>query len=287
VSHVPPAPEQTLVQLSDLHILPPGQLLHGVIDTFANLEAAIEVVAASAANVTGLLLTGDLADTGDPAAYRRLRELVEAAAARWGATVVYAMGNHDDRPAFRRELLSAAPTSEPCDQVHWLGSTRVIVMDSTIPGHHHGALAPAQLAWLSAELARPAAQGTVLMLHHPPLPSPVPPVDLLRLRDAERLTEVVAGSDIRIILCGHAHHVSVGSLAGIPVWVAPAVAYAIDTMPPLGRQRGAVGGAFSRIDLIRGTTVATAVPIAAATSVYDRDEAEMVRLVTDLVARAG
>lgn len=272
----------TLIQLSDTHIVADGGLLHDQVDTTSALEIAIETVLASGARVDGLLLTGDLTDNGSPEAYRRLRALVEPAAEKLNAQLVYAMGNHDERGAFAAELLSASDGGS-LDAVYWLGTLRVIVLDSTTPGRHDGRLEPAQLDWLRRQLAAPAPLGTVLVVHHPPLPSPVPTVHLLRLRDARALGEVLAGTDVGIVLTGHAHHTGCGALAGIPVWVSPALAYRADALPPRARLRGVAGSGLSRIDLIDGIFVATAVELGSAPSVYERDAAEMVREVQNHV----
>jgi len=273
------APELTLLQFSDTHILPEGELMHGQVDTLANLEAAIELVAASGARVAALLLTGDLTDSGAPEAYRRLRGVITPFAERIGADVVYVPGNHDERTAFRAELLHGGQSS---DRVHWAGGLRIVVLDSSVPGRHDGHLSDAQLGWLAEELARPAPLGTVLVLHHPPLPSPVPTVHLLRLRGADRLGAVVAGSDVRLIVTGHAHHTSSGVLGTIPVWVSPALAYRVDAMSPSGRLRGAEGAGFTRIDLIDGSLVATALPVERGVDVYDSERDAMVRFIQDL-----
>ena len=230
----------------------------------------------------GLLLTGDLTDDGSTAAYRRLRSVVEPAAERLGCPVIYAMGNHDERGAFRSVLFGDTSGIGPYDAVHHIGGLRVIVLDSTTPGRHDGRLERGQLDWLCAELARPAPLGTVLVVHHPPLPSPVPTVHLLRLQDARSLASVIADSDVRIVLTGHAHHTGCGALAGIPVWVAPALAYRVDALPPRDRLRGTVGSGMSRVDLIDGTFVVTAIELATAAAVYEEDEDKMVRYIRDL-----
>ena len=51
-----------------------------------------------------LVFTGDLADKAEPAAYARLRELVEPFAAAIGAQVVWVMGNHDERAPYAKGL---------------------------------------------------------------------------------------------------------------------------------------------------------------------------------------
>jgi 3',5'-cyclic-AMP phosphodiesterase len=275
------SPELTLIQFSDTHICPDGELLHGVVDTNATFEAAIGTMLSSGSRVHGLLLTGDLANDGKPEAYRRLATALVPAAEALGADIVYAIGNHDDRAAFRAELLSTSDGSGPVDSVHWIEGVRVVVLDSSTPGRPEGRLDPGQLDWLRAQLAGPAPRGSILVVHHPPLPSPVASAHLLRLYDAGRLAAVLAGTDVGMIVTGHAHHTGCGALAGIPVWVSPALAYRSDPLPPPNRLRGRVGAGISRIDLIDGVFIATAVDIGDSPVVYDSDKEAMVRHAID------
>ncbi|GAA5069309.1 3',5'-cyclic AMP phosphodiesterase CpdA [Thermocatellispora tengchongensis] len=276
-------PDLTFVQLTDAHVRADGTLMHGVVDTAANLAAAVDMVEASGTPVSAFLLTGDLADDGAPEAYRRLRDIVEPAAARLGADVVYAMGNHDERAGFRAELLGEEPSAYECDMVTTIGGLRVIVLDSTEPGRHDGNLTDGQLDWLDGVLATPAPRGSILVCHHPPVPSPVPTVHLLRMRDADRLGAVLAGRDVRMVVTGHAHHAGCGALAGVPVWVGPALAYGVAAVPPLGRLRAGADAAFSRIDVFGEQIVATAVPLSRAGQVYDVDAADRLRMFRQVV----
>ena len=139
------------------------------------------------------MFTGDLADLGEPDAYVRLRELVEPAARRMHAQVIWVMGNHDERGAFREVLLGQHPSVAPVDRVYWLGGLRVIALDSTVPGHHYGEVTSAQLDWLAEELASPAPHGTILAMHHPPIPSVLDLAVLVELRDQARLAKVEQG----------------------------------------------------------------------------------------------
>jgi Icc protein len=140
------------------------------------------------------------------------------------------------------------------------GGLRVVALDSTTPAGHHGELAEAQLDWLRAVLSEPAAEGTIIAIHHPPIASPVRLIAGLLLHEPERLAEVVTGTDVRMIISGHTHHVSCGSLGGVPVWVAPANVYYTEVMPSGGKFGGNMGGGFTRIDVVDGVPVATAIP---------------------------
>lgn len=281
-------PACTIVQLTDTHIVTPGELVRGVVDTADNVRAVLEQIVGSGRNVDALLLSGDLTDDGDIRAYRRLRDLVEPAAAALDAEIIYAMGNHDVRESFRAGLFDdRGDPDRPHDTVHLLGSTRVITMDSTRPGRHEGWLDDDQLSWLRSELAHAAPAGcTVLVLHHPPLRSAIPPIDGLRLQHAARLGDILLGSDVKMIVCGHSHLTGSGSLAGIPVWVGPALSYRLDTFAPIGRHRGVFGFGFSRIDVVDGTVVATAVEATPSEPVYDVSESEILARLRDL-ARQG
>ncbi|WP_055750545.1 metallophosphoesterase [Frankia sp. AvcI1] len=282
-----PTPTHTLIQISDTHIVRPGELLYDKVDTHAVLAAVLAQLEASPLRIGVLLLTGDLADSGDPLAYRRLRELVEPVAARMGVPVLYGMGNHDARGPFRAGLLGVEPTTEPHDYTRWVGDLRVVVLDSTEPGQHGGLLSTAQLDWLADELATPAPAGTVLALHHPPVPSPIAAVNTLLLAEPERLAAVLAGSDVKIVLTGHAHHASAGVLGGVPVWVAGATAYRAQVVGPADRMTGLVGGEYTRVDVYPTGAVATTVPIGPADVLYDMSLDDLTRHAAEYTAHAA
>ncbi|WP_067804782.1 metallophosphoesterase [Nocardia beijingensis] len=283
--------EVTIVQLTDTHIRPGGELVHGMVDTYANLTHVLQQLRASRQRIDALVLSGDLTDTGSPEAYRRLRGAVEPVAQELGARTVYVMGNHDERTAFATELLGADPAAlDPDtthDQVADVAGLRVIALDSTTPRRHDGRLEEHQLDWLAAQLREPAPRGTLLVLHHPPIPSPVAATEYLRLERPELLAEVLAGSDVRLIVCGHNHLTGAAALAGIPVWIGPALAYRIDTIAPVGRHRGLIGFGYSRIDLFGSTMVATAIEATPAEILYDRPEQDVLEQLAALAAEAG
>jgi Icc protein len=90
-------------------------------------------------------------------------------------------------------------------------------------------------------LAEPAADGTLLALHHPPLPAPVEIMAILELQGMHRLADVIRGTDVRGILAGHLHHAMSGMFAGIPVSVAAATCYTIDPSAAVGSLLGVDG----------------------------------------------
>ncbi|MGO2658871.1 metallophosphoesterase [Mycetocola reblochoni] len=257
-----PAPGQTIVHLSDPHLLAGGARLGGSIDCAAQLPTTLAQVERSGLDVSALVFTGDLADLGEEEAYLALRAAVEPVADRLGATVHWVMGNHDERAPFRRHLLDDAGGDAPVDSVALSGGLRLITLDSTVPGYHHGAVDDAQLEWLAGVLAEPAPEGSVLMMHHPPIPSPQPLFQLLELERQDRLARVLAGSDVRVILAGHLHYASHASFAGIPVSVAAASCYTMNLAVPPERMNGMDGGrSYTLVHVYADTTVHQVVPV--------------------------
>ncbi len=279
----------TVIQLTDTHIRAAGELLHGCVDTMANLTVVLEGLR-NGAKIDALVLSGDLTDNGSPEAYRRLAAAVEPVAADLGATVVYAMGNHDERTAFGAELLGLDPDgidpARPHDSVVTVDGLRIIALDSSTPGRHNGRLEADQLDWLAAQLRTPAPRGTLLMLHHPPIPSANPAAEVLKLQQAEHLEAVLAGTDVGMIICGHNHFTAASALGGIPVWLGPAVAYRLDPMAPAGRHRGIAGFGYSRIDVVGSAFVVTAVEATPAPAVYDRPQSEVLDQLAALAAES-
>lgn len=252
-------PRHTIVQLTDLHLLPEGQLLRDRLDTFDVLARTLVEIESSGLRPAALLFTGDLAEAGQPEAYQRLRALVEPAAARMGATALYVMGNHDSRPELREHLLGQPRGDEPYDHVAWLGGLRVVVLDTTVPGFSHGELTGDQLDRLAAELAEPAPDGTVLALHHPPLPTPSRIAAAIELRSSKELAAVLSGTDVRIVLAGHTHVVSAGALAGVPVWTGGTTAFASGAFATDGGESQLLSPAANRVDLFDDSLIVTTV----------------------------
>lgn len=257
-----PAARRVIAHVSDTHLLQGGAPLGGVADTVGALGQAVAQLARLGDSLDAIVVTGDVTDLGEPDAYRLVRELVDPLAAAAAADVVWVMGNHDERGPFREGLLGQAPSDEPVNQVLDLDGLRVVALDTSVPGWHHGELDAASLAWLAEVLAEPAPEGTILAMHHAPLATPLALMDVLELRRQDELAEVVRGSDVRLILGGHLHYPTNGEFAGIPVSVAGATAYTMDLSAPPRELVGIDGGrSFTLVHLFDDSHVTSLVPL--------------------------
>lgn len=214
-----------VIQLTDLHITAGGALLHGVADTAAALAQAVAQIDAMAellCGLDGVIVTGDLADLGEPDAYARIARTL----AGLPAPVHVTAGNHDDRAALRAGLALPGAADAPCDFVADCGPVRLIGLDSSVPGQPHGALGAESLALLRDALG--AGRPTLVSLHHPPVTCGVGHMDRQNLRDAEALAQVLRGAGADIALTsGHFHRAMTTTFAGRLLTVAPAPCHAV------------------------------------------------------------
>ena len=232
-----PAARRVIAHVSDTHLLFGGAPLGGVADTVGALRQTAAQLGRLGDRLDAIVVTGDVTDLGEPDAYRRVHEALQPVVTATGAEIVWVMGNHDERGAFRESLIGEAPSGAPVNCVVHVGGLRMLALDTSVPGYHHGEIDAASLAWLDEQLAQPAPEGTIIAMHHAPIATPLALMDVLELRGQDELAEVIRDRDVRLILGGHLHYATNGVFAGIPVSVAGATAYTMDLSAPT-RARG-------------------------------------------------
>jgi 3',5'-cyclic AMP phosphodiesterase CpdA len=199
-----------LAQLSDPHL----RLGDGGAEAEASLAAGVSAVLALLPHPDAVLVTGDLADTGAPAEYERVRELL----APLPMPVHVLGGNHDDRAALR----SAFPLDGDGEYryVTEVGDVRLVVCDSSVPRRPEGRL---DVAWLEAQLDAPRV---AVAMHHPPFMVGMPALDEIALGadDAAALATLLERSpQVLGVLCGHTHRAAFTVFGGRPAFTCPGV----------------------------------------------------------------
>ena len=216
-----------IAQLSDPHVRPEGVLYQDVVDSNAMFARAIAHLNELDPRPDLVLLSGDLVDKGEAAEYAQLRKLLAGLA--MPALVI--PGNHDDRDAFRRAFGDHAylPLSGP---MHYVagghGAVRIVALDVTVPGLHHGDIDEEAMRWLDGALSAEPRRPTILMMHQPPFDCGVPYLDAYHCRNGKRLAKVVARHPaVERIVCGHVHRFMQLRFGGTVLWTAPSTTTAI------------------------------------------------------------
>jgi len=237
--------DRVLLHISDTHLLGSGHKLYGSIDVPQKLESLLTRAVATERRIDALVFTGDLAERAEPEAYERLQALVTPYAAALGAQVIWVMGNHDEREPFARVLFGEHGSDTTQDRVYDIGGLRVIALDTSVPGYHHGDLTAAQLQWLGEQLATPAPMGTLLAMHHPAIPTPNDLMGVIELEDQAALASVVEGTDVRGVLAGHLHYSTFSLFAGVPISVCAAACYTVDPLHDASSMLSSITGGVS------------------------------------------
>ena len=200
------------IVLSDLHIVPEGNLSHGLC-TADRFRQSIAYVNNNHADADFVVIAGDLADHGEKAAYERLRDALSDLKPKTYLT----LGNHDNRATFLDVFPGSADKTGNVNHVIDGHDHRVIVLDSNDPDvGHAGLIDPAQLNWLAARLDEAKDRPVIIVLHHNITKFHVQ-TDHIILRENQAFAEVVSRHpDIRQVISGHVHMNTSGSYRGIP-----------------------------------------------------------------------
>jgi 3',5'-cyclic AMP phosphodiesterase CpdA len=235
-----------IAQLTDLHLTSgPGRRTRGT-DVWANLDRVLADLERTSPDL--VVLTGDIANIGNRRTYTRLRELL----APWIERLYIVPGNHDSREPLR----NAFPTRlrddlEGAGFVTHLAGFDLIGLDSHREGRVHGRLGEAQLGWLEDTLAG-SSNPVILFQHHPPVLINCWWLDKDLLRDVDRLRDVVRGSAVRAIFCGHVHQERRDRFAGADVWLTSSTAYQFEPNARWPAKIASRSPAYRLIELSRG-----------------------------------
>lgn len=213
--------------LTDLHFVPAGQRLYGF-DPRAVPRRALAFLT-TLPQVDFLVIAGDLTDRAEEAAYASLR----AELAALPVPVILMLGNHDARAPFRAVFPAAPRDANGFVQgLHVFAQASLITLDTLCEAEegHHGRLCAARLAFLEQALrAAPADRPVLLFQHHPPMDLAIPPMDAIRLRDAEAELAAFARAGRRpdYLFMGHVHRPIAGLWHGIPFHVQRALMHQV------------------------------------------------------------
>ncbi|TPK85242.1 MULTISPECIES: phosphodiesterase [unclassified Mesorhizobium] len=201
-----------IIQLSDPHLMAPGGLLYGS-DPLARLDACLADIGENHADADLVVISGDLTNDGERAAYAALRERL----AQFSPACRLMLGNHDDRAVFL-EMFPHAAEQGFVQSVFDGSEGRLILLDTLDSGQVEGRLCAARLGWLDERLQEAHDRPVFLFMHHPPFRIHMPVLDAVKLADADTFHDLLARhGNVRHIFAGHVHRLIAGSWRGIPV----------------------------------------------------------------------
>lgn len=198
-----------LIHVSDLHLTVPGTLIADR-DPHEYCRLMIDDINRHHRDADLVVISGDLANDGEPEAYQALKSMLEK------LTVPYRlmMGNHDDRTHFATYFPQLRSISGFVQSSDVIGDAQIICLDTLNEGHVAGKLCKTRLEWLEATLNKD--KDLYLFLHHPSFPIGVPALDEVRLLNSDHLYAILAKHPrVKHIFAGHVHRPTSGIYNGI------------------------------------------------------------------------
>jgi 3',5'-cyclic-AMP phosphodiesterase len=183
-----------IAQLSDPHLRLDDEVTH------AALAAGVARVLTLNPLPAAVILTGDIADSGDPLEHALALDLL----APLPMPVHRLAGNHDRFEERTRFVVDAH-------------GVRIVACDTSIAGRDDGTL---ELDWLAERLAEDRDAPTIVAMHHPPLETGLAWLDEIGLPAADRaaLGELLAAApNVKRVVAGHVHRVIHATLGGCGV----------------------------------------------------------------------
>jgi len=236
-----------IAHLSDPHLRPVGTLYQGVVDSNAMFTAAVRQLNSMFPRPDLVILSGDLVDDGTQAEYAVARDLLAGIV----QPLLLIPGNHDDRQNLRHSFADHAylPKAEP---MHFVadqhGPVRVLGLDVTVPGQHHGDMDDDVVGWLEDALAREPERPTMIMMHQPPFESGIPYIDAYLCRRGDRLAAILARFPaVERVVCGHIHRFMQLRFGGTMLCTAPSTTTGIFA--------ASMGGRYGSGDTLRSDRV--------------------------------
>lgn len=192
-------PAATLLQITDLHIMPnAGDMLYGV-DTERTFHAAIEQAFAEHNAIDAILVTGDLTHDPCPSAYHRILKKLES----YSLPCICLPGNHDDYDMMQQILGSG---SVSCQKQLFLSDWQIICLNSQIPGSPRGHLSIRELQFLEDCLKTHPNCPALIAVHHHCLKTGSIWMDTMMIDNSADLFAVTAmHPQVKMITCGHIH----------------------------------------------------------------------------------
>lgn len=218
-----------ILQISDPHIVPHGQLAYGQVDTATALTRCVETVNRILPEIGPVdlaIVTGDLTDFGTDEEYQRFSDIMQPLQVPYRSIP----GNHDNVAVMRAFFSDQdwVPKSGPINWISEFPDLVLIALDTNVHSMSHGALVEESLDFLQRGLSTAGGRPVIVAVHHPPILTGLEKMDIQNLRENQMLETILSTyqGELRLV-CGHVHRNIVASFGGVICQTAPGVSHAV------------------------------------------------------------
>lgn len=191
----------SLLQITDLHILPsPKATLLGI-NTAHYFQAILEAAFSEKSHFDLILLTGDLTQEPCPAGYQLILNRLKA----YNTPCICLPGNHDDY-ALMQQILNTGNIN--CRKQVFLGNWQIISLNSQIIGSDKGRLSNPELLFLENCLSGYPDYNALIAVHHHCVKTNSVWMDTMMIENSSELLAITHKyRQAKAIINGHIHQV--------------------------------------------------------------------------------
>jgi len=213
-----------LIHITDTHILPPGEVLYGEVDSARHLRETVQDINRMRPLPDVVMITGDLVEKAEQACYQHFIELIRPL--KMPAYVL--PGNHDN-PQLMSEVFAATAhfpvTGGTFQYAIEDFPFRILALNSRADGTELPEFGERRLAWLAQQLDQ-SDKPVLIAMHHPPMTTGIELIDMGGPEWYQGFKALMAEHDhVKLIICGHCHTDLCGLIGPVPVYMAAATAH--------------------------------------------------------------
>jgi len=209
----------SILQITDLHILPDLDETFLGINTEYYFHAVLELAFAEHHHFDLILLTGDLAQHPSPASYQRILNSLEV----HNTPCICLPGNHDDYQLMQ-QIFNTGLVS--CKKQIFLENWQLICLNSQIPGEPGGRLSKEELLFLEDCLIGNPNHHALIAVHHHCLETKSAWMDTMIIENNQELLAIINQyPQTKAITTGHIHQDMDITIGGVRVLGTPSTCF--------------------------------------------------------------
>ncbi len=190
-----------VIQISDMHLFANDDLdIYGVKSNITFKNVMIKILDEDIQDTDMIFLTGDTSQDETPESYQKVVNHLS----NLNIPVYWIPGNHDNTKQLESIFQSAKNFNRTASLI--LKNWNLIFLNTKIEGAEDGYLSPTELKMLKDKIASsPSEKKIAIVMHHHPAPVGTPLIDSYILRNASNFWDIVTGTKVELVICGHVH----------------------------------------------------------------------------------
>ncbi|MBV9576358.1 MAG: metallophosphoesterase [Gammaproteobacteria bacterium] len=189
-----------VIQISDTHLFASDESnIFGIKSNLKFNEVMSKILIEDIIDADMILLTGDISQDETQQSYIKVVEIL----GKLAIPVYWIPGNHDN--ILQMETVFNNTKNFNFTRTLSLLNWKFIFLNTKLNGSDNGFLDRSELFLLKQEIEKSDGKKLAVVMHHHPLEVNTPLIDNYILKNSDEFWEVINGSKVKLIICGHVH----------------------------------------------------------------------------------